>query len=801
VGDALAAHSPGLGTGIDVALQVGQLPIPEREAPAEGGDKVLKTELDPVDGALSERRSVSDEESRDPAPAPGTWWTQPMTVTKSSSPGGPLPGLMAGRPRTATTSECWATREGALLPLGATWIVEEGAFNFSLYSEHAEGVTLLLYGEHDPVHPLRRYRLDPRVNKTTRVWHCRLKLAEMGEARYYAYSVEGPPPGAPRRWHAFDPEKVLLDPYAKDVYFPPGFDRDAARRPGSNAGKAPLGVLVRDFASFEWGDDRAPRHECDLVIYETHVRGFTRSPTSGVAPEIRGTFAGIVAKIPYLKELGVTAVELMPIHQFDPQEGNYWGYMTLDFFAPHRGYAVDGARAADEFRATVKALHAADIAVILDVVYNHTAEGNHRGPTYSYRGIDNVMYYLLSDDPASPYLNFSGTGNTLNCAHPDVQVLILDSLRHWVREMHVDGFRFDLASVFSRGADGSILRDPVPLLTAIRTDPVLRDVHLIAEPWDAGGAYQLGCEFPGLLWHQWNGRFRDEVRRFVRGDPGLVPSLMYRLYGSDDLFPDTLHEARRPFASINYVVAHDGPTLYDLVTYDLRHNEANGHGNTDGPCEMYSWNCGWEGDLCVPDEVMRLRRRQAKNFACLLLLANGVPMFAAGDEFLQTQGGNTNPYNQDNETTWLNWDRLARHADIFRVFRLLIAFRKAHPTISRSRFWRDDVRWYGVGPSTDLGPDSHSLAYCLHGASVDDCDLYVMINGHVEPLLFEIQEGRPGNWRRVVDTGREAPHDVSEPGEEPALESSTYRVEARSVVVLLREPGTLPHTRPTADST
>jgi glycogen operon protein len=363
--------------------------------------------------------------------------------------------------------------------------------------------------------------------------------------------------------------------------------------------------------------------------------------------------------------------------------------------------------------------------------------------------------------------------------------MILDSLRYWVSEMRVDGFRFDLASVLGRGPDGSFENADTSLLTAIRVDPVLRHVHLIAEPWDAGWAYQLGTRFPGLGWCQWNGRFRDDVRRFVRGDPGMVGALMLRLYGSDDLFPDNPRDAHRPFETVNYVTCHDGFTLYDAVSYNEKRNWPNGHGNTDGAGDNLSWNCGWEGDEDVPAPVMALRKRQAKNLMCLLFLANGVPMFAAGDEFLQTQRGNNNPYNQDNETTWLDWSRMSAHADHFRFVKLLIEFRKSHPSLGRLRFWRNDVRWYGVGPDVDLSFGSHSLAYALRGASRGDCDLYVMINAYHETLNFEIQECPVGGWRRAIDTGLESPLDITKSGEEPPVASLGYQVQPRSVVVLV----------------
>ena len=434
----------------------------------------------------------------------------------------------------------------------------------------------------------------------------------------------------------------------------------------------------------------------------------------------------------------------------------------------------------------VKALHAANIEVILDVVYNHTGEGDDRGPMYSFKGIDNSTYYLMSGDPKAPYENFSGTGNSLNCANRYVRKMIVDSMRFWVRDMHVDGFRFDLASIFARNLDGSINTEDPPIFGAIRSDPDLSNVRLIAEPWDAADVYQLGRSFPGTLWFQWNGRFRDDVRRFVRGDAGMVSTVMQRLYGSDDLFPDERIYAYHPYQSVNYVTSHDGFTLYDLVSYKQKRNWANGRNNTDGMVENYSWNCGWEGDAGVPPEVLQLRKRQVKNFCCLLFLSNGTAMLRAGDEFMQTQGGNNNPYNQDNETSWLDWRRQAANADIFRFFKMMIAFRKAHPSLSRSRFWRDDVRWYGVGPSVDMSWDSHSLAFFLHGASQNDDDLYVMINAHREDLHFFIQEGRPEEWRRVIDTALDSPDDFCEPGREAPLAFGSYTVKARSVVVLIR---------------
>ncbi|MGC2704511.1 MAG: isoamylase [Candidatus Acidiferrales bacterium] len=678
----------------------------------------------------------------------------------------------------------WAQTEGTPLPLGATWIEEEQAFNFAVYAEHAENVTLLLYSADDLANPILTFQFDFLRNKSGRVWHCRLPLNQMRGARYYAYSVSGQ---AVSELHRFYPEKVLLDPYAKCVFIPPGFDRNRAIGPGPNAGKAPLGVLTGHDIAFDWSGDVSRHHESDVIIYELHVRGFTKNPNSGVHPSRAGTYSGLVEKIPYLKELGITVVELMPIFQRDPQEGDYWGYMPLNFFAPHAQYA--SSREDDgqylEFKLMVKALHKVGIGVVLDVVYNHTCEGDHRGPTYSFKGVD-PGYYMSSADPGNPYANYSGTGNTLNFSQAHVRKIVLDSLRYWKDEMHIDGFRFDLASVFSRNADGTLNWGYAPIFGEIAADPELGQlwrVALIAEPWDAGG-YQLGRGFPGVTWLQWNARFRDDVRRFLKGDPGMVPNVMRRIYGSDDLFPDSRADSCHAFQSVNYINSHDGFTLYDLVSYNQKHNWQNGQNNQDGMDENYSWNCGHEGDKGVPADLMALRRKQVKNFCCLLLLSNGVPMFRAGDEFLNTQFGNNNPYNQDNEISWLDWSLLQTNQDIFRFFKNMIAFRKSHPSLCRSRFWREDVSWYGTGPTVDLSPDSRRLAFCLHGASQADDDIYVMINAYWEELLFRIQEGTPQDWVRIVDTSLPSPDDFAELG--VPLKHATFQVAPRSIVVLVR---------------
>jgi isoamylase len=680
----------------------------------------------------------------------------------------------------------WGSVEGTPVPQGVTWLPEEDAYNFALYSKHAERVVLLLYGARDLVRPLLTRALDYHNHKTGRIWHVRVKRSEAIGARYYAYHVQGPPPRGREEWHQFDPDKVLFDPYARALHFPQGFDPAAAHGPGSNAGVAPLGLIDTPGSTRRHHTTR--HHEADTILYELHVRGFTRGPGSGVPAEEQGTFLGLIRKIPYLRELGVTVVELMPVFQGDPLQGDYWGYMPLSFFAPRSAYARGGdpEAAIKEFRLMVDALHRAGIEVVLDVVYNHTGEGDQYGPTYSYRGIDSSTYYVMTGDPARPYLDLSGTGNTLHTANRYVRKMIVDSLRYWAEEMGVDGFRFDLAAVFARSPDGRLVPEDSGLFGDIVADPVLNRLRLIAEPWDASGVQLLGRGLPGLTWAQWNARFQEEVRRSVRGDAGMISALMTRLYGSADLFPDDLLNACRPPQSINYVTSHDGFTLYDLVSYETKRNWANGHDNLDGSDNNFSWNCGWEGDEGVPPDVLRLRLRQARNFMALLLLSNGLPMLRAGDEFLQTQGGNNNPYNQDNTTSWLDWSRLVQHRDFHRFVRLLIAFRKTHPSLCRSQFWRADVRWYGPDGPPETGPDAHCLALWLGGQREGDTDIYVMVNGGSAERSFTIQEGAPEVWRRVFDTGREPPYDVCEPGAEGHVNSAVYRVAARSIVLLLR---------------
>ncbi|HEY3837028.1 MAG TPA: isoamylase [Bryobacteraceae bacterium] len=687
--------------------------------------------------------------------------------------------------RSSGSFDEWDRKEGTPGPMGATWVPSLVAWNFALYSRRATGVTLLLYGANDPVHPILEVDLDPRLNKSGRIWHCWVPAEQALGAAYYAYRVEGR--RDPARGYRFDPEKVLLDPFAPAVYFPPDYDRVAATMAGPNDGRAPLGVLPKTVDGYNSNPERPIRPSHDLIVYELHVKGFTARTNSGVRPANRGTFAGLMEKIPYLKELGITAVELMPVQQCDPQEGSYWGYMTLNFFSPHLGYAAsktaDGA--VEEFRAMVQALHNNGIEVWMDVVYNHTSEAGEDGPTQSYRGIDNQSYYLLNKD-RSQYRNETGCGNTLRCDHPVVRSLIIESLRFWIHHMNVDGFRFDLASVFTRRSDGGLDLDHPSLIADIGVLASRHGVRMTAEAWDIE-SYLLGRAFPGLNWRQWNGMYRDDLRDFVRGVPGRVGALMQRLYGSNDLFPDDLENSYRPFQSVNFITAHDGFCLYDLVSYNQKHNEANGHHNTDGTDDNRSWNCGWEGDKSVPATVMALRRRQVRNFLCLLMLSNGTPMFCAGDEFMDTRAGNNNPYNQDNAINYLDWDLLRTNHDIFRFFQGMIAFRKAHPSIARSHFWREDVSWYGTASKdVDFSAQGQTLGYCLRGASLEDDDIYVMINASANTQWFRVHEGSAHDWVVVANTGMLSPQDLWEAGKEPGLESADYLVGERSVVVLLR---------------
>jgi len=678
--------------------------------------------------------------------------------------------------------------EGMCFPLGAT-VYPEGV-NFSLYSRDATGVELLLFDRADDGRPARTVSLDERRNRTYHYWHA--FVPGIGEGQIYGFRVAGPK--EPRRGHGFDPDKLLFDPYGRALTVPPGYSRLAAAEPGDNLAAA-MKSVVADPSTYDWeGDVPLKRPFSRTVIYELHVGGFTRHPSSGVAAGKRGTYAGLSEKIPYLQDLGVTAVELMPIFQFDPQDAppglpNYWGYSPVSFFAPHAGYSsrTDILGPADEFRDMVKALHRAGIEVILDVVYNHTAEGGRGGPTLCYRGLANDHYYMLEAD-GSTYANYSGCGNTLNANSPIVRRLILDSLHRWVRELHVDGFRFDLASILSRDERGRMLENP-PILWDIETDPVMAGIKLIAEAWDAAGLYQVGS-FIGDSWQEWNGRFRDDVRGFLRGDSGTISRFACRLVGSPDLYG---HEEREPEQSINFVTCHDGFTLNDLVSYERKRNEANGEGNRDGSDSNLSWNCGVEGPTGDP-AIESLRNRQVKNFLALNLLSVGAPMLLMGDEVRRSQGGNNNAYCQDNETSWFDWEQLERHADVHRFVRLLIAGRLQRdvaltdPAMTLNRLLgQARLEWHGVRlGEPDWRDDSHSLALSAWTLG-RRMAFHLMINAWREPLAFELPPAPDlpgGRWRRWLDTSLPSPADIVPLDEAPVVGKGTYELPSRSVAVV-----------------
>jgi isoamylase len=679
-------------------------------------------------------------------------------------------------------------RQGASAPLGAT--VRGGGVNFSVFSKNATLIELLLFDDRNAVQPAGVIPLDPNGHRTYHYWHAFVPSLEPGQI--YAYRAHGP--FEPENGFRFDGKKVLIDPYGLAVAVPEAYDRGAACRPGDNAAVAVKSV-VADPGHYDWeGDTPLKRPFVETVIYELHVRGFTRHPSSGVEPAKRGTYAGLIEKIPYLKDLGVTAVELLPVFQFDPQDApeghvNYWGYQPVSFFAPHRAYSSrkEPLEVLDEFRDMVKALHRAGIEVILDVVFNHTTEGGPSGPTICYRGLANDFYYILQEDKAH-YADYTGCGNTLNANQPIVRRLIQDSLRYWVTEMHVDGFRFDLASILSRDETGRPIPNP-PVLWDIESDPLLAGTKLIAEAWDAAGLYQVGS-FVGDTWQEWNGRFRDRVRRFLKGDNDSVSRVASRLLGSPDIYG---HEEREAEQSVNFVTCHDGFTLNDLVSYNCKHNEANGENNRDGSDNNYSWNCGVEGPT---DDVAieTLRNRQVKNFFALTLLAAGTPMLLMGDEVRRTQRGNNNAYCQDSENSWFDWSLLEQHADVHRFVKSLNAFRQRRDVLAEGGslslnelLRRARIEWHGVTlHRPDWGEDSHSLALTLRSLRGRFL-LHAIFNAYWEPLTFELPPV-PGesqqHWRRCMDTSLASPDDIYPWDKAPLVTQATYVVQPRSVVVL-----------------
>jgi isoamylase len=701
--------------------------------------------------------------------------------------------------RLLSLCEVQSIRSGMPLPLGAR--ASGNGVNFAIFSRHATGVRLDFFDHPEDCVPARSILLDSARNKTGDIWHLWLEGIQPGQL--YGFRFAGP--YAPHEGHRFNPDKLVVDPYATAIALVPGCDflpclgydpssprKDLSRSEADDVATAPKGVVTH--AHFDWQGDQPLRHSLEsTVIYELHVRGYTVHPSARVS--FPGTYRGLVEKIPYLKDLGVTAIELMPVQEFNenhllrrnPHTGerlkNYWGYDPLCFFAPKASYASVQEVGAQvlEFKEMVRTFHQAGLEVILDVVFNHTVEGSELGPTVCFRGIDNAIYYWL-DDNKRFYRDFTGTGQTINAAHPVVRDLILDALRYWVMEMHVDGFRFDLASVLGRNRSGRVLAD-APLLERIAEDPILRDAKLIAEAWDAAGAYQVGS-FSDCRWAEWNGRFRDDVRRFWRGDEGMTGGFASRICGSADLYYGS---GKGPECSINFVTCHDGFTLNDLVSYSHKHNDANGESDRDGSSENYSANYGIEG---TPDDpaVDVVRARQIKNFLLTIAVSRGVPMLLGGDEFRRSQRGNNNAYCQDNEISWVDWSLLQRNREVFQFARGAFAFRRAHPVLRREAFYTDEeICWFNPsGKSPDwLDPSQKCLACLIRSHDADD--LFLMFNAGSEAVNFAVPPARPPRcWRLAADTAESSSCGFYSPGEEAALaKPASYLVQSRSSVILV----------------
>src|SRR5271157_4963302 len=692
-------------------------------------------------------------------------------------------------------NEVAASATGRSYPLGATLI--NGGANFSIFSRSASSIELLFFDRVDDARPSRIIPIDPSANRTYHYWHVFVPDVQAGQI--YGFRAYGP--FEPTRGLRFDPSKLLLDPYGRAIAVPRNYTREAARLKGDNAATAMKSVVTNPRA-YDWeGDTPLERPSSQTVVYEMHLRGFTRHPSSGIAENKRGTFAGLIEKIPYLQQLGITAVELLPVFQFDAQDAppgrvNYWGYAPVSFFAPHQAYSSrqDPLGPLDEFRNMVKALHRAGIEVILDIVFNHTAEGGDDGPTLCFRGLDNPTYYLLCED-RSRYANFSGTGNTLKANNPVIRRGFVDALRYWVNEMHVDGFRFDLASILARDSSGAVMPNP-PVLWDIESDPALVGTKMIAEAWDAAGLYQVG-NFVGDSWKEWNDRFRDDIRDFFRGAHDSVGRAADRLLGSPSIYGWKERELEE---SINFVTCHDGFTLNDLVSYDHKHNEGNYEGNRDGGNDSRSWNCGVEGPTDDP-VIETLRNRQVKNFLTAVILSAGVPMFVMGDEVRRSQRGNNNAYCLDNDTSWFDWNLLSKHADLLRFVRLLMERRVIRDVEhERRRFSLSQVlreqkyAWHGVKLNQpDWSRFSRSIA--ISGELKYEGVLgHIIFNAYWEPLEFELPILKDGseNWWRWIDTALDPPHEICGWNAEKPVLGTTYRAGARSVVVLLAGEGRMP---------
>lgn len=681
---------------------------------------------------------------------------------------------------------------GKAHPLGST--VNSKGVNFSIYSENATSIELLLFNDNNSKEPYQIIELDPKENRTFHFWHIQVEGVKPGTN--YAYRIDGPQDKS--EGHRFNKNKVVLDPYSKGNTNTL-WDRVAACNDEDNLENSMRSVVI-DQTKYDWrGDKKLNTPSKDSVIYEMHVGGFTKNKNSGVKNP--GTFKGVTEKIQYLKSLGVTAVELLPVFEFDSKEilnikddgevlKNYWGYSTFSFFAPHAAYcnSPDQGTHLDEFRDMVKELHKAGIEVILDVVFNHSNEGNHQGPTINFKGIDNSLYYYLVPEAREFYFDYSGCGNTLNCNHPVMEKFILDCLTFWVEEMHVDGFRFDEGSILSRGEDGTPLEHP-PVLWNMELSEVFEDTKLIAEAWDAAGLYQIGS-FPGYRWSEWNGKYRDAVRKFMKGDKGITGELASRIAGSADIYS---HSRHLPTNSINFIACHDGMTLFDLVAYNEKNNWANGENNNDGIDENLSWNSGVEGET-EDKGLIHFRKQRVKNFMAILMLSNGIPMILSGDEVGKSQFGNNNVYCQDNELAWFDWDLVNTNSDILNFTQEMIKFRSANESLRRGEFFNGeenkqglkDITWHGckLNEPGFENPESNVLAFTLASQKRLQPDIHVMMNMHYEPLEFEIPSGENFKWKRFADTSLEAGDDISPVKKNRVDIIEKYTVNPYSLVIL-----------------
>ena len=659
---------------------------------------------------------------------------------------------------------------GSPFPLGPSKDID--GINFALFCPHGKQVTLVMASDgKGNSNDLSEIALDPEINRSGNIWHVKLHISD--QVICYGYRVEGESNADQGLF--FFPSHILIDPYARTIVH---------RKWGEKGhyGTRPV-CLTGPHQPFDWQGDTPPGTTlADTIIYELHVRGFTRHQSSKVSSP--GLYQGVVDKIPYLKELGITAVELLPVTEWDERDNrffnpttgellfNFWGYNPISFFSPKSGYGSGTVNAAHDFKAMVRSLHQENIEVIVDMVFNHSGESDYEGKTTSFRGIDNPTYYLVNPDNGS-YLNFSGCGNTFNCNHPVCRELILQSLRYWVTEMHIDGFRFDLAAIFSRDENGQVM-DESPLIGLIADDPVLKDVKIIAEAWDASGLYQVGSFSRNPRWLEWNGRFRDDIRRFMAGHDDTVRTLATRIAGSSDLYQS---HGRSPLNSINFITSHDGFSLYDLVSYEEKHNHDNGEQNRDGEAHNLSWNSGYEGVPCSSD-IGRLRFRRIRTFTALLFFSQGIPMITAGDEFGRSQQGNNNSWCQDNEIGWIDWSLCEENAALLRFFRKCISLRKQYPLFRRAAFFNPagsnhgdapDISWQSLQPgSQDWSTDCHTLAFTLHRTGVEghcDSDFFVMVNGNrevgVEFIVPNIHSpGGSTMWHKIIDTAEVSPEDM-----------------------------------------